>query len=131
MTTPGPHLPHGFGVVQEPDVVARRRITLILAVTIVIAIVSTACAGMILGARRRALAFHEPASPAVAPPQIAGIHQTPIVLDRHGFWLREQQRRALEAYRFVDRQRGIAQIPIERAMQIVVDQAAQDAGAPR
>jgi|RhiMethySRZTD1v2_1073278.scaffolds.fasta_scaffold18410_6 hypothetical protein len=125
--------PHdrSFEVVQERDAVASRKVTLIVIATIVISVASVAVAGAILRARRAALSFHEPAFASAAPRQIDAIHQTLIARDRHGELLRDAQRRALDEYRFVDRQRGVAQIPIERAMQIVVDQAAKDAGGPR
>jgi hypothetical protein len=117
----------GFTVVQESDVVASRKVSVILLVTIVISIVSVAAAGMILSVRRKSLSFHEPASASAAPSQIANIHQTPILRDRHGWELREKQRRALDEYHIIDRQRGLVQIPIDRAMQIVVDDAARGA----
>jgi hypothetical protein len=131
MTTPGRHSSQDFEVVQERDVVAARKVTWVLITTIVVALVSTAIAGWILSARRAALSFHEPASATAAPRQIDAIHQTPIALDRHGLTLRKEQRRALDTYRYLDRERTRAQIPIERAMQIVVDQAAADGGGPR
>lgn len=127
MSTREPGPTEGFTVVQESDVVASRKVSVILLVTIVISIVSVAAAGMILSVRRKSLSFHEPASASAAPRQIANIHQTPILRGRHGFELRERQRRALDEYRFIDRQRGLVQIPIDRAMQIVVDDAARGA----
>ena len=46
----------------------------------------------------------------------------------HGREQRDEQRRSLDGYRWVDRERGIAQIPIDRAMQIVVDDADERTG---
>jgi hypothetical protein len=66
----------------------------------------------------------------MAPRQIAGIHQTLIERDRHGWEQREEQRRSLDEYRWISRERGIAQIPIDRAMDIVLDDEARAKGAP-
>jgi hypothetical protein len=38
--------------------------------------------------------------------------------------IREEQRRSLEEYRYVDKEKGIVSIPIERAMEEVVREAA-------
>jgi hypothetical protein len=132
MRTPaGEHAhPAELEVVQEDDAVASRKLSAVLVTGIIVTIAAVAVSGWILAAVRAGLPWHEAAFAPVAPGQIDRVHQTPIERARHGWALRDRQRRSLEEYRWVDRDRGIAQIPIERAMQIVVDEAAKDGGAP-
>ena len=58
-------------------------------------------------------------APSVAPRTIASIEQTQILTTAAGQDLRARQRRELEGFRWVDRDAGVAAIPIERAMAIV------------
>ncbi len=122
-STKPPQLP-AFEVAQEDDAVAARKVSAVMVTGVVVTVLAVAIAGWILAATRAGLPWHEAATAPVAPRQIARIHQTPIERTRHGLDLRERQRRSLEEYRWLDRERGIVQIPIERAMQIVVDEAA-------
>ncbi len=125
-----PAHPADFEVFQEEDAVASRKVSAVLVMGVVVAALAVAAAWWILAATRTGLSWHEETSVPVAPRQIARILQTPIERDRHGLELRERQRRSLEEYRWIDRERGIAQIPIDRAMQIIVDGAAKDGGPP-
>ena len=127
--TPLAH-PADFEVVQERDAVASRKVSAVLVTGVIVTVLAVAVAGLILSAMRAGLPWHEASSAPVAPRQIASIHQTPIERDRHGLELRDRQRRSLEEYRWIDHERGIAQIPIDRAMQIVIDGAAKDGGTP-
>jgi hypothetical protein len=117
-----------FEVVQEDDTVSSGKVTAITVAGVVVTLAAVAISGAIVAAATRSLA---PAKGVanVAPRQIAGIHQTMIERDRHGWEQRERQRRSLELYRWVDRKRGIAQIPIERAMQVLADDDARQRGA--
>jgi hypothetical protein len=131
--SPKPPPPPEFEVAQEDDAVASRKVSAVMATGVVVTVLSVAVAGWLLSATRAGLPWHEAASAPIAPRQIARIHQTPIERDRHGLDLRERQRRSLEEYRWLDRERGVVQIPIDRAMQIVVDDAAKgnaNEGAP-
>lgn len=61
----------------------------------------------------------EGVAPGPAPRTIGSIEQTPITGTAVGLELRDRQRESLETWRWVDRDAGVAAIPIERAMQIV------------
>jgi hypothetical protein len=123
---------HGsdFDVAQEGDVVASRKISAILVAAVVITIVALAIARWILAVAASALPSHPALFAPVAPREIAGIHQTLIGRDRHGWQLRDEQLRSLDEYRWINRERGIAQIPIDRAMQIVVDETTRAKAVP-
>jgi hypothetical protein len=114
-----------FEVVQEDDAVASRKVTAVMSTAIVVGIASTAISGWFAAEINGRLQVHPPHDSGVAPRQIAAIHQTMIERDRHGLELREQQRRSLDSYRWIDREHGIAQIPIDRAMQMIIDDAAR------
>jgi len=122
--------PSDFKVAQEDDAVASRKVSAILMTAIVVMIAAVAIAGWILSSTMSRLPTHPQASAPVASSQIAGIHQTPIERDRHGWTLHDQQRRSLDEYRWVNREREIAQIPIDRAMQMIVDEEAKGGNAP-
>jgi hypothetical protein len=62
-----------------------------------------------------------PAPPAPTSSQIGIVEQTPAGEARRGLDRRDEQRRALERYGWVDRGRGVARIPIDRAMDLVAD----------
>ena len=128
MTTLSEFAASEFEVVQEDDVVASRKVLAIMGLGVLVTIAAVAISGWILTAMVGRKAERPQAQSPIARRQIAGIHQTPIERDRHGWELREQQRRSLDEYRWVDRQRGIAQIPIDRAMQMVADEAAKERG---
>lgn len=118
---------HEFEVVQEDDLVASRKVTAVVIGAVVITVASVAVSGMVIDAATGHLA-PSARTVSIAPRQIDGIHQTPIERDRHGWDLRERQRRSLDAYRWVDRPHGIAQIPIEQAMQMIADEDARQRG---
>lgn len=130
---PNPDQDHGFAVVQEDDAVSAKRLSLVISLALLIAVVAVVLSGWLCAyARRSVRPQRESADEQVehAPAQIAGIHQTPIGRDRHGWALRERQRAALEQYRWLNRERGIVQIPIERAMLLIARRGRRDGGAP-
>jgi hypothetical protein len=51
---------------------------------------------------------------------ISQVEQTPIRDARYGIDLRDTQRRELESWGWADRKAGLARIPIERAIDVVV-----------
>src|SRR4051812_16562599 len=108
-------------VVQEKDVVAARPVKVVGVAAVLTALAAAGGVAAFLSGERARHGYHEAPTPTHAPPQIDGIHQTLLARDRHGWELREAQRKELDAYRVIDRERGIVQIPIGRAMQIVVD----------
>jgi hypothetical protein len=119
-----------FDVVQEDDAVASRKVSAVMTAGVVITIASVAISGWIVRAITGRLQTQPITGAGPAPRQIAGIHQTMIERDRHGLELRDRQRQSLDEYRWVDRSNGIVQVPIERAIQMVVEEASRDGGTP-
>jgi hypothetical protein len=111
-----------FPVTQEADVVRARRLTGIGVAGAVITIVSLVIAGWLLGVSGRGRE-HGAAEPAIGPPELGTIEQTLVLTTQRGIDLRNAQRESLDAYGWVDRDAGIAKIPIERAMDIVAEGA--------
>ncbi len=62
----------------------------------------------------------EPGFSAVqrAPHQISGVFQTEIERDQSGLRMRRAAEEELDHYAWVDRDRGLVSIPIERAMEL-------------
>jgi hypothetical protein len=113
------------GLVQEEDRFSSRRALLITTGAMgVIVLVLLICALLLEGlsgavmSRLEVQAFPRGAGPR----EIGGIKQTLILIDRYGLRLRAKQRAALDGYAWVDRDRGIASIPISEAMRLVVEQ---------
>lgn len=57
--------------------------------------------------------------PSVPPPPSGTVMRTLIAITKPGLDLRDQERASLAVYAWVDRDAGIASIPIERAMDLV------------
>lgn len=57
-----------------------------------------------------------------APRTISGVNQTPILLDREGQRLRERQRERLESFGWVNRAAGVVHIPVDDAIDRVVEE---------
>ena len=128
-----------FVVAQERDAVASRFIVRIAVAAMLIGGIGVALAAAILdagpapGGGPSSIAR---SGTAVAPRDIGMVTQTLIAEERHARELRDEQRKALEAYGWVDRSQGIARIPIDEAINLVVaecagQKAAMDGGARR
>jgi hypothetical protein len=119
MIEPAPH----FDVHQEDDQVATRRVVHVALVGVLTGAVGVFCAGVILvastGALRPKLAGPDGTRPSTA--QISKVEQTPIRDTRRGLDLREAQRSELERWSWIDRSAGVATIPIDTAIDIVVE----------
>jgi hypothetical protein len=113
-----------FEVHQELDEVRVRALLAIGIASIVVGTVGVFFAGLLVTAVLGSLAPSEagPGGPRAVPRELSGIEQTPIWDTRVGEDLREQQRRDLERFGWVDRKAGIANIPIDRAMDLVVEE---------
>ena len=103
---------------QEPDRVPARRLALVTVVAIAVgvsAVVVAAFIGRVNGALPRR-AF------AAAPPR--GTVETSLVSTGggRGDEARARQRALLDEYGWVDRDAGIARIPIDRAMDLVLEE---------
>lgn len=113
-----------FVPLQEHDRVARGSIVKIAILSVVIMAASLVAAWELLETgRRRDLAEHQPTRPA--PTTIGTVEQTLVLEGRRGTKLRAEQRASLDRWGWVDRDAGVARIPIDRAMDLV----AADAGA--
>jgi hypothetical protein len=110
-----------FPVRQEEDRVASGSLVRVGVVSIGVGAVGVFFAGAILLAQAGALQPSAAGShgPRRAPRAISEVEQTPIWDTRVGLDLREKQRRELDGWGWVDREAGIAKIPIDRAMDIV------------
>lgn len=115
---------------QEPDRIAWRtlaKIATIAALVIAAALVSSSA---MLVAERGALRPHSERRPTHAPRQIGMVNQAPIDSERYGLRLRERQRERLANFGWVDRDAGIAHIPIELAMDLVARAAQSSSPGP-
>jgi hypothetical protein len=104
-----------FEVHQEEDFVASRRLVRISVIAVSVGGIGVFFAGVLLAATTHANA--PPAFRAEPPRNVA---QTPIFTSRSGLDRTAAQRRELERWGWVDRQRGIAKIPIGEAIDILV-----------
>jgi len=116
---------HDFHVHQEEDVVASRSLVRIGAVSVVVGAIGVLAAGGILAMREGELkpSSAGPIRPRPGPREISQVEQTPIWDTRVAKDLRDEQRRELAAWGWADRDAGIARIPIERAMDMVVKES--------
>lgn len=114
-----------FEVHQEPDVVRTGSLLRVGVTSIVLGAVGIFFAGLILAVTVGSLqpSFAGPSGPAPVGRTLAGIEQTPIWQTRTGEDLREGQRRELDRWGWVDRRAGLANIPIDRAIDLVVEES--------
>jgi hypothetical protein len=111
----------GFEVHQEEDVVAPGRLVRIALMSVAVGAVGVLVAAALLLAQVGTVtpSLAGPGGPRPATREISEVEQTPIVDTRTAADLRDVQRRELESWGWVDRDAGIARIPIERAMDVV------------
>ena len=111
-----------FDVHQEDDTLPSGRLVRIGLTGVAVGVAGVAVATLLMvatvGLPSPNRSHAEP--PLPAPRRISGVEQTPIGPTRDGEDLRDSQRRELESLGWVDRDAGIAHIPIERAMDLVV-----------
>jgi len=115
----------GFEVHQEDDVVASRRLVRIGVVSTAIGAIGVLVAGLVLSAGAGSVtpSLAGPGGALPAPREISEVEQTPIWSTRDGEDLRDAQRRELESWGWVDRDAGVAHIPIDRAMDLVMKES--------
>jgi hypothetical protein len=130
--------PHGFEVHQEEDIVAERKLTRLGVLAVVVAVLSVGVAALLLGKDPTRVGV-EPkerakTEPSVAPPTLGIIEQTLIEHEKRGVDQRSVEEERLHRYGWVDRAEGIAHIPIDKAMDLIVAQSTRagiaDGGAP-
>ena len=110
--------PDDFAVTREPDRISSPVIWLSGVAAAVFILVSTWVAHVAIGAFARP-APRPPSAPPTAPPELGTVEQTLVRSARRGLDLEEAQRRSLAQWGWVDRPRGVARIPIERAIDLV------------
>jgi hypothetical protein len=116
-----------FEVHQEEDEIRTGFVLLVGVIAIVIGCIGVFFAEVILEATSGSLRPNVagPRGEQEAPRAIAGIEQTPIWTSRTGLDQREAQRRALAGWGWADRGKGIARIPVDRAIDLVVQEEAR------
>lgn len=114
-----------FEVHQEPDHVPQRQVMLVTLASIVVLAVSVVVVGLMLRAESRGRDVG-PAFPAIAPTAIGKVDRTLLSATEHGITERNTQREQLSRYRWVDRDAGVAGIPIDRAMDLLVEHPPED-----
>jgi hypothetical protein len=113
-----------FEVRQEDDAIPGRRLAKIAAFAVGVGLMGVLLSAVLLETNTHGIRGHLPngASPRPAGTSISHIEQTPLFGAASGLELRRRQREELSRYRWVDRDGGIAAIPIERAMDLVIQQ---------
>jgi hypothetical protein len=114
-----------FEVHQEADVVPAGILVRVGVVGIFVGVVGVFAAGLLLAVTVGSVqpSFAGPSGPAPVARTISGVEQTPIWQSKAGEDLRDQQRRELGRWSWVDRKAGLANIPIDRAMDLVVEES--------
>lgn len=108
--------PH-FQVRVAPESLSNVRIVLVVVAGVIITVLSIVVVRLMLG----------PSQPIPSelhgemPREIARIEQTLIEVDQSAIHKRALQRQQLESYGWVDHERGIVHIPIERAFDVMVE----------
>jgi hypothetical protein len=110
-----------FAVRQEQDSIAGGRLVKIAVLAIAVGLTGVAFSVLLLETNTGGIRGHLPggASPRAAGSAIADVAQTPLFGAADGLALRRKQRDELSRYRWVDRDAGLAAIPIEQAMDLV------------
>jgi hypothetical protein len=110
----------GFTPLQEDDRLPNRRVSAVVITTTMVGIAAVAFSAWFLAAAGRGR-DHGPASPTPAPSVIGTVEQ--ILLDdaHRAADLRREQLDHLHRFGWIDRDHGIAHIPIERAMDLLAD----------
>lgn len=116
-----------FVVRQERDRLANRRLIATTLGSLGVFALAVAASGFLLDGFREGRDLGPPA-PSAAPTTLGTVEQGLLVGPPRGLDLRRDQRATLDRWGWVDRDAGIARIPIERAMDLVA-QDATDGGA--
>jgi hypothetical protein len=119
------------GVVeQEPEGLRGRLVGTVIAVTAAVTVLCSAVVVFMLRSEREALHSAEAAPGRPMSATVGGVEQLALDGPPRGLDEAQRGRHALDDYGWVDRQRGIARIPIDRAMSWVVEDAARAAASP-
>jgi hypothetical protein len=130
-TSHGPHDPHGH---QSEDEVDYTKVILVGVISLVIFALSTVWAAWLLRDETNrvteATGAAGPEAALRAPEEIGIIDQVPFAVDRRLQNWRKEHDHKLNSYGWVDRAKGIAHIPITRAMD-AISAGALPPGAPK
>ena len=120
-----------FEVHQEQDRVRSRRLLAIFAGAVLVTAVAILSAWLLL---QRASPPRRDATPGRPPPrapaQIATVEQTPVRETARGLVVQDLQRDALRRWAWVDRDAGVAEIPVDVAMELMVRRAGERGARP-
>ena len=108
-----------FIVRQQADRISITKVLMVVFAALVIIAVGLVVAWYLLPAAVRHPA--PMAAPTHAPPQIGILEQRPFETSNRGLELKTEQLEVLGQYGWVDRDAGIARIPIDRAMDLVLE----------
>ena len=123
-----------FEVEQAPDVLDRRSMMAVTVGSIVVTAMALVVAWLLLeawGQKPRT------ALPPVAPRTIGTLEQTLVLDTKRGLELRAEQVASLQRWEWVDRDAGVAHIPIADAIEVLaaeplpVDRPLMPAGGPK
>ncbi|MGD0674199.1 MAG: hypothetical protein ABSC94_02195 [Polyangiaceae bacterium] len=119
--------PDSFDVRQEDDEISTRLLATTAVIGVAVGAVGVFFAGALLAAETGRLrpTAAGPLGQTAASRTIANIEQTPVLDTKVGLDLRARQSRELEMWRWVDRDGGIASLPIEVAIDIIVSEGAR------
>jgi hypothetical protein len=119
MTVQGEHVHAHGGVRSEEDRISTPRIVAVGVVSLLVFILSGGLVALYFQARMTAAPL--PPTPAdVGRSKIGMVEQQPYGLAERGLRDREARLERLGSYGWVDRGSGVAHIPIDRAMELVV-----------
>jgi hypothetical protein len=118
-------VPGHFEVRQEEDVLPSPTLAKVAVAAVAVALLSVFFSALLLETNTGGIRANDGGGkpPPSGGEEIAHIHQTPIWGPAHGLELRDRERDELSRYGWVDRDAGLAAIPIERAMDLVEQRA--------
>lgn len=106
-----------FHVRQQEDQLSRGKVVAVAAAGVIITVVSVLVAWWYMELRVVGPLNAEPHAPP--PPELGRVEQSRIDTTQRGIHLQQLQQRELQDWGWVDRQAGIARIPIDEAMRMV------------
>jgi hypothetical protein len=116
---------HGFPVRQEEDSLPSSRLLRVAVLSVGAGVLGVALSVVLLETNTGGIRGERspPVAPSIGERALAGVDQAPIADSPAPAEVRARQRSALSQYQWVDRDAGLASIPIERAMDLLVEGA--------
>jgi hypothetical protein len=113
----------GHVLKQEPENVRGAFVGKTVTAAVVIGCLAVLVSGILLAAWSGRLAGQSALPHYPVSERVGGIYQTDLAGPPHGLIVQDAELKSLERYHYVDRSRKVAQIPIERAMAWLADDA--------